>query len=353
MDSFFFSLQKKKWKWKKKKKKNFGWIIEPNCGPISDQPWQWWLYYCLFALSLSLFSFSSSFSPWLHSLLLLLLLVLLLLLLLLQSILFKLWTNNHPLLLLLRLARKSFPVWNNLFCSPNPSLVCHLSLPPAVCPYRNTTTMSSPSVQVQPQSSGGSTKNVSASSTNPNAVDSNFDIVRCSRCQRSMSLEKNESSPGIVRFGMNSYYCSRCASMVGFVGWFRDRLSNFFFFFSSPFRPLLALTFRSDQEANENLCGHGFPLFGHSSIATLFYSYHSTYTHLCCPEYFSDLEMFPIVSIPIITYLHVWTFPPGWYRVLFPGESCSYSVSSDRFSTSVWIPNVWALKNHLKWNELN
>ena len=72
--------------------------------------------------------------------------------------------------------------------------------------------MSSPSVQVQPQPSGA--KGVSHTTKEAGAM--NFDIVRCSRCQRSMSLE-NESSPGVVRFGMNSYYCSRCASMVGFI----------------------------------------------------------------------------------------------------------------------------------------
>lgn len=44
-----------------------------------------------------------------------------------------------------------------------------------------------------------------------------LDIVRCSRCQRSLSIQ-NSSTPaaGVVQFGMNSYYCSRCATMVGF-----------------------------------------------------------------------------------------------------------------------------------------
>ncbi|EYE93606.1 uncharacterized protein ASPGLDRAFT_44536 [Aspergillus glaucus CBS 516.65] len=67
--------------------------------------------------------------------------------------------------------------------------------------------MSSPSVQVQPSGATGNSAPGTAS---------NFDIVRCSRCQRSMSLEKDEKTPGVVRFGMNSYYCSRCASMVGY-----------------------------------------------------------------------------------------------------------------------------------------
>lgn len=77
--------------------------------------------------------------------------------------------------------------------------------------------MSSPSVQVQPQPN--TTKGVSSRPSPDSSPDAmSFDIVRCSRCQRSLCLE-NESSPGVVRFGMNSYYCSRCASMVGFVRW--------------------------------------------------------------------------------------------------------------------------------------
>ncbi|KAJ5964911.1 uncharacterized protein N7479_004787 [Penicillium vulpinum] len=43
-----------------------------------------------------------------------------------------------------------------------------------------------------------------------------LDIVRCSRCQQSLSL--GQSGCSIVQFGMNSYYCSRCATKVGFGG---------------------------------------------------------------------------------------------------------------------------------------
>ncbi|KAL2813618.1 hypothetical protein BDW59DRAFT_30579 [Aspergillus cavernicola] len=76
----------------------------------------------------------------------------------------------------------------------------------------------SSSVQVARPPTGTSGKDVSSHSTAGSTPGSlGFDIVRCSRCQRSMSLE-NESTPGVVRFGMNSYYCSRCASMVGFNG---------------------------------------------------------------------------------------------------------------------------------------
>ncbi|RDH26544.1 hypothetical protein BDQ94DRAFT_164408 [Aspergillus welwitschiae] len=54
--------------------------------------------------------------------------------------------------------------------------------------------MSSSSVQVQPQPSGATKGVTSPTGSTPGSM--NFDIVRCSRCQRSMSLE-NESSPGV------------------------------------------------------------------------------------------------------------------------------------------------------------
>lgn len=46
-----------------------------------------------------------------------------------------------------------------------------------------------------------------------------FDIVRCSRCQRSLSIDTSgpATQQGAVRFGTNAYYCSRCAAHVGFV----------------------------------------------------------------------------------------------------------------------------------------
>ncbi|KAK2806242.1 hypothetical protein FQN51_007283 [Onygenales sp. PD_10] len=70
--------------------------------------------------------------------------------------------------------------------------------------------MSSTSAPVQSSSNsstGGLTPRTSSDSTNPSMAS--FDIVRCSRCQRSLHLEHSSSSPGVVRFGINSYYCSR------------------------------------------------------------------------------------------------------------------------------------------------
>ncbi|KAL4995812.1 hypothetical protein BDV10DRAFT_196442 [Aspergillus recurvatus] len=72
----------------------------------------------------------------------------------------------------------------------------------------------SSSVQVtRPPSSAGTGKDVANTGTPGNM---SFDTVRCSRCQVVMSLV-NDCTPGVVRFGMNSYYCSRCAAMVGFI----------------------------------------------------------------------------------------------------------------------------------------
>lgn len=56
----------------------------------------------------------------------------------------------------------------------------------------------------------------SSRSASPRA---SIDIVRCSRCQRSLTIDPTSSSSaqGVVRFGLNSYYCSRCANHVGFI----------------------------------------------------------------------------------------------------------------------------------------
>ncbi|CAP99836.1 Pc22g25480 [Penicillium rubens Wisconsin 54-1255] len=64
--------------------------------------------------------------------------------------------------------------------------------------------MSSP-VQITPQPQTGGVARPSEA-TSPQTLD----IVRCSRCQQSLSL--GQSGCSVVQFGMNSYYCSRCAN---------------------------------------------------------------------------------------------------------------------------------------------
>lgn len=76
--------------------------------------------------------------------------------------------------------------------------------------------MSTSSIQLQTPSDPSVRLNAPRSSSD--SQSSTFlDIVRCSRCQRSLSINDSSTpAAGVVQFGMNSYYCSRCASMVGF-----------------------------------------------------------------------------------------------------------------------------------------
>ncbi|EFW15285.1 hypothetical protein D8B26_008147 [Coccidioides posadasii str. Silveira] len=68
----------------------------------------------------------------------------------------------------------------------------------------NSAEMSSTAVPRQPTSTG------STPGMPPRSVDGPAVEVRCSRCQLSLSPEKS------VQFGINCYYCPRCASMVGY-----------------------------------------------------------------------------------------------------------------------------------------
>jgi hypothetical protein len=51
-------------------------------------------------------------------------------------------------------------------------------------------------------------------SSTPNT---SLETVRCCQCQRSLSFDRTSSpaTQGVVQFGMNSYYCNRCAYVVG------------------------------------------------------------------------------------------------------------------------------------------
>ncbi len=42
------------------------------------------------------------------------------------------------------------------------------------------------------------------------------DWARCSRCHRSVSVDGSPPSMAGVSFGTNSYYCQRCANLVGY-----------------------------------------------------------------------------------------------------------------------------------------
>ncbi|EMC94779.1 hypothetical protein BAUCODRAFT_74016 [Baudoinia panamericana UAMH 10762] len=41
------------------------------------------------------------------------------------------------------------------------------------------------------------------------------ELARCSRCQRTPSLDLNTRRSNMVQYGLNLWYCTRCAGMVG------------------------------------------------------------------------------------------------------------------------------------------
>ncbi len=52
-------------------------------------------------------------------------------------------------------------------------------------------------------------------SSSSESTHTSIDLARCSRCQRSPSVDIKTGKSNMIRYGLNSYYCSRCASFVG------------------------------------------------------------------------------------------------------------------------------------------
>jgi hypothetical protein len=57
-----------------------------------------------------------------------------------------------------------------------------------------------------------------ASSSSPSSASTSMEIARCCRCQQALIFHTGASPTSLepVQFGLNSYYCHRCASVVGF-----------------------------------------------------------------------------------------------------------------------------------------
>lgn len=53
------------------------------------------------------------------------------------------------------------------------------------------------------------------STSSVNSANSSLDLARCSRCQRTPSFDIKTGKSNMVQYGLNSWYCSRCASLVG------------------------------------------------------------------------------------------------------------------------------------------
>lgn len=57
----------------------------------------------------------------------------------------------------------------------------------------------------------------SSPNVSPSASVSSPEMARCSRCQRTPSLNIQTGKNNMVEYGLNLWYCSRCAVMVGMV----------------------------------------------------------------------------------------------------------------------------------------
>lgn len=67
------------------------------------------------------------------------------------------------------------------------------------------------------RSSSTSSSNSSSSSRTSLDMFSAPEIARCSRCQSTSSVDLRTGKSNMVQYGLNLWYCSRCAGMVGLV----------------------------------------------------------------------------------------------------------------------------------------
>jgi hypothetical protein len=55
-----------------------------------------------------------------------------------------------------------------------------------------------------------------SATSSPYGSSSFGDMARCSRCQRTPSLDIHTGKSNMVSYGLNLWYCNRCAALVGF-----------------------------------------------------------------------------------------------------------------------------------------
>lgn len=59
----------------------------------------------------------------------------------------------------------------------------------------------------------------SSGSSSESSIDSSMstpEFARCSRCQRTPSIDVKTGKSNMISYGLNLWYCSRCAALVGF-----------------------------------------------------------------------------------------------------------------------------------------
>ncbi|KAF2172106.1 hypothetical protein M409DRAFT_62915 [Zasmidium cellare ATCC 36951] len=55
----------------------------------------------------------------------------------------------------------------------------------------------------------------SSSGSNNSSYGSSPELARCSRCQRTPSVDVRTGKNNMVQYGLNLWYCNRCAALVG------------------------------------------------------------------------------------------------------------------------------------------
>jgi hypothetical protein len=53
------------------------------------------------------------------------------------------------------------------------------------------------------------------SKSSMDSTKSSLDLARCSRCQRTPSIDTKTGKSNFFQYGLNLWYCSRCAGLVG------------------------------------------------------------------------------------------------------------------------------------------
>lgn len=70
---------------------------------------------------------------------------------------------------------------------------------------------------LQSSSDDSSNSNDSSHSDNSSHSTSDFEHARCSRCQKTPSVDVARGGSNMIQYGLNLWYCSRCARLVGMV----------------------------------------------------------------------------------------------------------------------------------------
>ncbi|KAG9594756.1 hypothetical protein KCU77_g3102, partial [Aureobasidium melanogenum] len=62
------------------------------------------------------------------------------------------------------------------------------------------------------------TESDGSSSSSQGPIISPMEIARCSRCHRTQSIDMSTGkAANMVAYGLNSFYCLRCANITGFL----------------------------------------------------------------------------------------------------------------------------------------